>query len=217
MAGRMNRSGLTRFEMSFRKFIDTAAFPCVGAKSAMHRGGMRFLTGSDIESPDDDAAIARGLLHHAVSFVVGFPASRPLSEIAFEDALWTRLSRVHAIDRESFAWDPAASADPASPRFSMSVGGIAFYVIGLHPHSSRMAWRFSCPVLVFNPRSAFDRLRRDGRFERLRTVIMARDLALSGSVNPMVDAHGERSEARQYSGRAVGPDWRCPFQRGASA
>ncbi len=224
MAGRMNRVRPTRFEISFRKFIDAVAFPCVGAKSAMHRGGMRFLTGLDIESAGDDDCIARGLreigteqFSGLVSFVVGFPVSRALSEAAFEQALWARLSCVHAVDRDDFAWDPSVSADPASPRFSMSVGAVGFYVVGLHPGASRMARRFSCPVLVFNPRRQFDRLRRDGHFEMSRAAIMARDVALSGSVNPMLDAHGERSEARQYSGRAVGPDWRCPFQHGASA
>ena len=40
---------------------------------------------------------------------------------------------------------------------------------------------------------------------------MVRDEAIAGSRNPMLARHGEASEARQYSGRAVDPDWRCPF------
>jgi hypothetical protein len=35
---------------------------------------------------------------------------------------------------------------------------------------------------------------------------------LAGSVNPMLARHGETSEARQYSGRVVEADWRCPLQ-----
>ena len=35
--------------------------------------------------------------------------------------------------------------------------------------------------------------------------------SLMGLVNPMLAEHGSLSAARQYSGRAVGEDWRCPF------
>jgi len=36
-------------------------------------------------------------------------------------------------------------------------------------------------------------------------------VALAGSPNPMLERHGTVSAARQYSGRAVSDDWRCPF------
>jgi FPC/CPF motif-containing protein YcgG len=48
----------------------------------------------------------------------------------------------------------------------------------------------------------------------MREAIMVRDEAIAGSRNPMLARHGEMSEARQYSGRAVDPQWRCPFQYG---
>ena len=35
---------------------------------------------------------------------------------------------------------------------------------------------------------------------------------LSGSINPMLARHGESSEARQYSGRVVDEDWKCPLK-----
>ena len=35
--------------------------------------------------------------------------------------------------------------------------------------------------------------------------------ALQGEINPMVDDHGQSSEARQYSGREVEEDWQAPF------
>ncbi|WP_197430657.1 YqcI/YcgG family protein, partial [Methylobacterium sp. CCH5-D2] len=75
--------------------------------------------------------------------------------------------------------------------------------------------RFEAPVLVFNLHDQFERLRAEGRYERLRETILARDVDLAGSVNPMLARHGERSEAVQYSGRAVPADWACPFRRGA--
>jgi FPC/CPF motif-containing protein YcgG len=66
---------------------------------------------------------------------------------------------------------------------------------------------------VFNPRAQFERLRAEGTFERLRTVVRERDLEVQGSLNPNLADFGEQSEARQYSGRATEPQWRCPFHR----
>ncbi len=65
--------------------------------------------------------------------------------------------------------------------------------------------------MVFNLHAQFERLRNEGRYEKLRASILQRDEALAGSINPMLSRHGETSEARQYSGRQVGPEWRCPF------
>jgi FPC/CPF motif-containing protein YcgG len=70
---------------------------------------------------------------------------------------------------------------------------------------------------VFNLHDQFERLRAEGRYERLRASIVDRDAAWTGSVNPMLAQHGERSAARQFSGRAVPDDWACPFRRGAAA
>ena len=67
-------------------------------------------------------------------------------------------------------------------------------------------------MLVFNLHAQFERLRAEGRYEKLRASILERDQALAGSVNPMLARHGEASEARQYSGRVVDADWRCPMQ-----
>jgi uncharacterized protein len=82
----------------------------------------------------------------------------------------------------------------------------------LHPNASRPARRFSRPALVFNLHDQFERLREEGRYDRMRERIVERDLALAGSINPMLARHGEVSEARQYSGRKVEAGWRCPFQ-----
>jgi len=69
--------------------------------------------------------------------------------------------------------------------------------------------------MVFNLHDQFQVLREQQRYEKLRSAILTRDERLSGSINPMLARHGELSEARQYSGRAVDGDWKCPFQRGA--
>ena len=148
------------------------------------------------------------------AFVAIFTGRPPASERAFERRLWAQLQRLHERDDPAAGWDPAVSADPMDPRFSFSFAGRAFFVVGLHPRSSRLARRFRYPALVFNPHAQFERLRREGRFERLRAVIRARDIALQGRINPTLSDFGERSEAEQYSGRdTTGRSWRCPFHR----
>ena len=66
--------------------------------------------------------------------------------------------------------------------------------------------------MVFNLHNQFEALREDGRYERMREAILERDRTLAGDINPMLARHGESSEARQYSGRAVDDDWTCPFR-----
>jgi hypothetical protein len=143
------------------------------------------------------------------SFAAVFGGDAPPDETAFEAQLWETLGAVHAADRAP--WDASVSADPADPAFSFSVAGRAFYVIGMHPNASRPGRRFERPALLFNAHDQFETLRREGRYDRVRGVIRTRDEALAGSVNPMMEDFGTRSEARQYSGRAVEAGWACPF------
>ena len=201
-------------------FIGQLPFPCLGPNAAQARRQLQTWVMHDIASARDDRCITRRLQAFAaqldgdslfVSLAIVFPCSPRLSEPAFEAALWQRLRAIHAIDCASHDWDGSVSADPASANFSMSVGGRAFYVVGLHADASRPARRFRCPVLVFNLHHQFERLRADGRYEKLRQAIIQRDIAFAGSPNPMLAVHGNSSEARQYSGRQVGADWVCPF------
>jgi FPC/CPF motif-containing protein YcgG len=204
---------------AFVAFVDAAPFPCLGAKASRSRGQLLVVRARDLCCADDDLAITDHLqvLSESadgpsfISVAVLFPTSPLLDEPAFERALWERLAAIHAIDRRRYGWDPRVSDDPASPSFSMSVGGKAFYVVGLHPAASRPARRFQCPVLVFNLHSQFEQLRADGRYDKLREAILQRDVAYAGSPNPMLAVHGRSSEARQYSGRRVDADWVCPF------
>jgi FPC/CPF motif-containing protein YcgG len=145
------------------------------------------------------------------AFVAVFRGPIAADEIAFEQRLWRQLQHLHELDELGTAWDPGVSDDPESSQFSFSFGGRALFVVGMHPAASRLARRFHRPTLVFNPRAQFERLRAEGKFERLRERVRERDLALQGSLNPNLADFGEQSEARQYSGRAVEAEWRCPF------
>jgi FPC/CPF motif-containing protein YcgG len=50
-----------------------------------------------------------------------------------------------------------------------------------------------------------------GVYHKVRNKIRERDIALQGNINPVLEDFGERSEARQYSGRQVESNWKCPF------
>ena len=216
----VNRHPTMPLVREFESRIQEPLFPCVGAKSAMAQHGIGFVLGEDLRSPEADSRIVMALQDFArdaaidavfVSKVVLFPATPALAEQHFEAALWRRLQAFHAIDASIHDWDPDVTSDPESPHFSMSIGGRGFYVIGLHPDASRTARRFHCAALVFNLHSQFEALRANGRYDKLRASITERDIAFSGSRNPMLATHGVSSEARQYSGRQVDSDWRCPF------
>ena len=199
------------------------AFPCVGAKSAMARGTLKTLVGHSLESAWDDVKIHSELLEWARAYredpsglrslAVVFEGPRDLAEEAFEAAMWARLqSLADKDDWRGQPYDRSVSADPDDPHFSLSFGGAAFFVVGLHPNASRPSRRFPRPTLVYNLHDQFERLREEGRYERMREKIIERDVALAGSPNPMLARHGQASEARQYSGRRVGADWQCPFR-----
>lgn len=133
-------------------------------------------------------------------------------EVSFEAALWKLLQAMHDHDRLTFAWDPTVGSDVTNSDFSFSIAGRAFFVVGLHPKSSRLSRRAPFPCLVFNFHNQFKTLKASGKYQSMQAVIRTRDTKLQGSINPVLAGFGEASEARQYSGRAVDTDWRCPFQ-----
>ena len=212
-----------RLKEAFEGFVRDAGFPCVGAKSALSHGTLKTIGCWSIVSAWDDLRIHGELLVWARDYrrdpglfrSIAFLFSGPddLSEREFEEALWARAQSLSDKD----AWldqpfDVRVNGDPGDPHFSLSFGGEAFFVVGLHPNASRPARRFERPALVFNLHDQFEQLRAEGRYERIRETIIERDVDLAGSVNPMLARHGEASEAAQYSGRVVEADWQCPFR-----
>ena len=210
------------FQALLDAHVAAADFPCVGAKAALAKGTLAVLACDRIDSAWDDLRIHDGLMHFAAdyraeprlfrSFAVIFDGPDALSEDAFETALWQRAQSISDKDVwRGQGYDKGVSADPDSPHFSRSFGGEAFFIGGLHPNASRPARRFARPTMVFNLHDQFTTLRDQGRYEGMREKILVRDEALAGSRNPMLARHGEISEARQYSGRVVDAEWKCPF------
>ncbi|MDR6301770.1 guanitoxin biosynthesis heme-dependent pre-guanitoxin N-hydroxylase GntA [Mesonia maritima] len=143
------------------------------------------------------------------SFIATFPLEKKLTEKQFETKLWQQLQLIATIDTE--AWDPAVSPNPEDNNFSFSIHGSAFYIVGLHPNSSRMARKSPYATLVFNLHWQFEKLREMGVYDKVKEKIRERDEELQGSINPMLEDFGAKSEANQYSGRKVGENWKCPF------
>ncbi len=207
---------------AFRSFVLDDAFSCLGAKSAVRRGAYRLGTYARLADPAVTEGLARDLYAFAAerrgfesdftTYVAVFGARGYEDEAAFERALWDQLQALHELDARYHPWDPRVSADPADPDFSFSVAGNAFFVIGLSPVSSRRARRFAWPALVFNAHEQFEHLRAEGRFGALQARIRAREVALDGALNPNLAEFGQRSEARQYSGRPTEASWTCPFK-----
>lgn len=209
-------------EREFADFVRARDFPCVGAKAALGRGTMKVVACRDITSAWDDVRMHDMALHWAAqherdpglfrSLAFVFEGPDDLDEAAFEAALWQRLQSMTDKDEwRGLKPDARVSTDPDDPHFSLSFGGQAFFVVGLHPNASRPARRFARPAMVLNLHDQFETLRAEGRYDALREAIIERDVSLAGSVNPMLARHGEVSPARQYSGRAVPEGWTCPF------
>lgn len=212
----------TLVHQSFRAHVLDEEFPCTGGKSAINNNTYRFGLYPEMNTHETTAGLAYDLWEYArerptfatdyATFVASFAAPVVRDEHDWEKRLWSQLQSLHELDREHHAWDPTVSNDPDDPAFSFSFAGTAFFVVGLHPKSSRYARRFAWPTLVFNAHIQFERLREQNLFERMRETVRARDYRLQGSLNPNLSNYGELSEARQYSGRAVEEEWRCPFR-----
>lgn len=206
---------------SFRALVLNPKFSCVAAKSAIQRDRYRLGVYRDLGSIEATAGLARDLYAFVQAqngmgdgfstFVASFTRPTITNELHFEQLLWDQLQCLHNHDTHHYDWDPTVSSDPEHPEFGFSFAGRAFFIVGLHPATSRWTRRFAWPTLVFNAHFQFEALKAQGKFTRMQEVIRSRERALQGSVNAMLSDFGERSEARQYSGRAIGPEWQCPF------
>jgi uncharacterized protein len=213
---------VSEVHQALRAVLHDPDFPCVGAKSVMNQASYRFGLYQRLAAPPSTAGLAYDLFEFVqerpqiegefTSYIACFLEPKVRTPKQFEQLLWRQLRALHEVDKAHFKWNDAVSADTSDPEFSFSFAGNAFFVVGLSPASTRWARQFPWPTLVFNDHNQFELLREAQRFDRLRDVIRERDSKLHGMANPMLGDYGAHSEARQYSGRQVGPDWRCPVR-----
>lgn len=207
---------------SFRALVLSPGFSCVGAKAAIQNGDYRFGVYATMGAAGTTLGLARDLFAFVeeqktldsdfTTFIASFVEPSGITEADFEHYLWDQLQSLHDRDCRYHHWDASVASDPDHARFSFSFAGRAFFVVGLSPASSRWARRFAWPTLIFNAHAQFDHLREAGKYRALQKAIRARECALQGHINPVLSDFGDVSEARQYSGRSVGSQWKCPFK-----
>jgi len=206
----------------FSEFIIENNHPCVMAQTVFSMDKVDFHVYENFGSKNTAFKILKDLNGYIErydfnskefrTFMAVFKGRKNFSEQQFEELLWSQLNLLHEVD--TAPWDPEVSEDPDHKDFSFSLGGKAFYMVGLHPNSSRKARQTPYPAIAFNLHHQFEKLREMGTFEVVRDRIRSRDKELQGNINPMLEDFGDNSEARQYSGRKVGEEWKCPFLSG---
>ena len=208
---------------AYKAFIRNKVFPCVAARSAYASKHIKCMVADNMACPKDDLAILRFLYQFIdyyrqaaskfYSAAIIFRGPKDCTDFEFDRLLWQRLQAIADLDSENYDYDPRVNSDPASVHFSFSLKREAFFILGLQPQAKRLSRQFTYPTLVFNPHQEFEKLRANNHYEPMKEIVRKRDLAYSGSINPMLKDFGEASEAAQYSGRYYGTQWQCPFKR----
>ncbi|MEO6453226.1 MAG: guanitoxin biosynthesis heme-dependent pre-guanitoxin N-hydroxylase GntA [Ginsengibacter sp.] len=208
-------------------YLKNKEFPCIGAKAALAREQVKCMVADHMACPNNDISILQFLydftdqyrkakeFYHSAAVIFTAPAF--INEELFDELLWQRLQALADLDAKNYSFDKRVNNAPTSPNFSFSVKEEAYYIIGLHSNSSRQSRRFSYPVLVFNPHAQFEELRETSKYDIMKNVVRKRDIAYSGSVNPMLEDFGTSSEVYQYSGRKYDDTWECPLKINHSA
>jgi len=205
----------------YLKYIEQKDFPCIAAKAALNKQQLKCMVADHIGCPKDDVQILKFLsefvddyrvsktFYHSAAIIFKQPEN--LAEQAFDDLFWKKLQSLSNLDAQCHKYDSRVDKNPASPSFSFSINEEAFYIIGLHPLNSRHSRRFKYATLVFNPHEQFENLKTTGKYDTMKKAVRKRDIALSGSVNPMLKDFGVASEVFQYSGQKYDENWKCPL------
>ena len=219
--------GVALVHGSFRALALATGYTCVAARSVLQRGEYRFGCYPALGSAAAAAGLAADLWEFVhefpvradrfASFVASFDGPVSSTELDFEQVLWQQLQLLHDLDVIHSSWDPTVSQDPGERGFSFSFACRAFFLVGMHPASSRWSRRTAWPTIVFNAHAQFEQLRESGGMARMQHVNRARDRRVQGSENPSLTRFEHEPETIMYSGRLVEPDWSCPLRVAPSA
>ena len=210
---------LGTIEKEFKDFMINKNHPCIMANTVFRMDKYHLKVYDDITSDEVVEPILNDVAEYLESYdfesnmfeslIISFKENNFNTEAEFEKALWNFLQKLH--NHDDAEWDPNVSKDPNDSNFSFSIKGKAFYIVGMHPESSRLARRAPYCTVVFNLHWQFEKLREMGTYQSVKKRIRWRDKALQGSINPVLQDFAEDSETKQYSGREVEPTWKCPF------
>lgn len=208
-------------EDEYKNFILNNHHPCIMAKAIFNMKNYHLKIYDDMLNQKNQKQVINDIKNYInqydfngnqfESFIAVFPNNKFANEINFEDAMWNTLQSLHELDERE--WDKTVSDNCESSEFSFSLAGKAFYIVGLHPESSRLARQAPYTTLVFNLHHQFDKLREMGTYHSVRDSIRKNDEALQGHINPVLKDYGADTEAKQYSGRKVEENWKCPFHK----
>lgn len=206
---------------NLRTWILNDQYPCIGAQTAVNAKTISFGFFNNMNAESTPENLCDGLYQYIedmkerpgsfLTYIAVFEEDRFSNEENFENALWELLHRMHCVDKLQYDWNENVSNHTENSQFSFSIGGEAFFLVGMHPKSSRKARKFNYPAIAFNLHSQFEYLREKGRYDRIQKVVRQRELNYQGTINPMLADYGEGLEAPQYSGRKVGKNWKCPY------
>jgi hypothetical protein len=211
---------IAAFEMEFKALVSQKDYPCVAALRSYHKDDYQVGFYGNFGNCEEWRNLRNDLLFFLqeqkktnsiyLSFFAVFKETI-LSEEEFEQAMWKELSYLTSEEDRANDWAEGAVKDPLDPGFRFSLSGSEFFVVGLHPQSSRKARQFSRPILIFNIFDQFEELKKLGQYDSMVALNRARDLRFQGSVNPMVETYGEDWESIQFSGKSNPKTWKCPF------
>ncbi|MCK7627403.1 YqcI/YcgG family protein [Streptomyces sp. RS10V-4] len=202
-------------------FIQTPEFSCLGARSALRRAGLTHRHYGALGDPESAERNHRDVLAYVTevrpqlsaqsfrTFVATFDGPEGLDEEAFEEVLWRHLQLMHDIDSRDHGVETGSTSDPTQPHFGFHVGGMSFFLVGMHPGASRASRRAPVPAIAFNSLAQFMML--GEKFYSLQDAIRRREVRVNGSVNPSFVAYEYEQPSRHFSGRFTEPDWTCPF------
>ncbi len=208
-------------EVEIKNLLSQKNYPCTPALRSFNRGeyqvGLykKFGTGYNWKELRQDLLFFTKKQKESNSPYLTFWAvyeNLKMDEVEFEANLWNELSHLTSEELKGIDWPTGASANPNDRNFSFCIGGESFFVVGLHPSTSRPARRFKWPVLVFNLFSQFELLKIHGVFNSTVENNRKLDNKFSGTVNPMAEKYAEKWESIQFSGKNNPSNWKCPFQ-----
>ncbi|MFE1776737.1 guanitoxin biosynthesis heme-dependent pre-guanitoxin N-hydroxylase GntA [Streptomyces sp. NPDC059008] len=203
------------------RFLQTPEFSCLGARAALKRGTITHRHYRRMGEPASARDNHRDLVAYVEevrpqlsdqsfrTFVATFDEPGTVDELVYEGLIWQHLQLMHDIDSRTYGLDAGASSDPDRANFGFHTGGHAFFVVGMHPGSSRASRRFSASAIAFNSLAQFMLL--GEKFYSMQDAIRRREERRNGSVNPSFTVYEYAQPARHFSGRFTEADWKCPY------
>ncbi|WP_413557506.1 guanitoxin biosynthesis heme-dependent pre-guanitoxin N-hydroxylase GntA [Bdellovibrio sp. HCB209] len=213
----------TTFKNDISSLVFSKNFPCIAALKTLSTEQYKIGFFGTLGSGEQSARLASELIEFMneqkrtgsleLSYFAVFPNLVDMSEEVFEKRLWQELSHLAKVPGIDHTWDPNFSDNPDDKNFCFSLGGSAFFVVGMHQNSSRLSRRIRYPTLVFNVYEQFKELDKRNRYQPMIQANRKRDVQFQGNVNPMSEKWNDSWEAIQFSGKNNDDNWVCPFHK----